>query len=180
MAKTETWRKVVGYEGLYKVSNLGRVKSVPRKVRTASKGVETSRISPGKMMSFNKVGYNRGYRAIVLSKKGIVSKLYVHHLVLDAFIGPCPKGMECCHNDGNPSNNKLTNLRWDTPSSNNRDKANHGTDNRGSKHPMSILTEAYVLSIRKSNRSVTKIAKDYKVSHVTISNIILRKSWNHI
>jgi len=51
----------------------------------------------------------------------------VHRLVLEAFIGPAPKGTICCHNDGDPTNNRLENLRWDTHSSNTRDAIRHGT-----------------------------------------------------
>lgn len=52
---------------------------------------------------------------------------YVHRTILEAFVGPCPEGMECCHADGDPSNNKLENLRWDTRISNIRDSMRHGT-----------------------------------------------------
>lgn len=57
----------------------------------------------------------------------------VHRLVLEAFIGPCPDGMVGCHTDGDPLNNRLDNLRWDTPSNNNRDKRAHGTDHQVNK-----------------------------------------------
>jgi hypothetical protein len=50
----------------------------------------------------------------------------IHTLVLEAFAGPRPEGMEGCHNDGNPTNNHIDNLRWDTRSANNQDTLRHG------------------------------------------------------
>jgi hypothetical protein len=53
----------------------------------------------------------------------------VHRLVLETFVGPCPDGMECCHNNGDPADNRLENLRWDTLSSNAYDRVEHGVHN---------------------------------------------------
>lgn len=50
----------------------------------------------------------------------------IHRLILETFVGPCPGGMECCHNDGDPTNNALSNLRWDTSKANKADMAKHG------------------------------------------------------
>lgn len=69
----------------------------------------------------------------MLSRNGATKRQWVHRLVLSAFTGPCPPGMECCHNDGDPSNNRPENLRWDTRSSNARDKRVHGTDPNASR-----------------------------------------------
>lgn len=57
----------------------------------------------------------------------------VHRLVLEAFVGPCPEGMEGCHGDGDPTNNSLGNLRWDTATSNQLDKVRHGTHHNAAK-----------------------------------------------
>ncbi len=59
--------------------------------------------------------------------RGTVRRGYVHVLVLTAFRGHCPAGMEGCHNDGDPKNNRLSNLRWDTHSANQKDGFRHGT-----------------------------------------------------
>jgi hypothetical protein len=69
---------------------------------------------------------SRGYRLVALCSDGAQRNIQVHRLVLEAFVGPCPPGMEGCHNDGNPSNNALSNLRWDTPSANRYDTVRHG------------------------------------------------------
>lgn len=55
--------------------------------------------------------------------------VFVHVLVLEVFVGPCPSGMEGCHANGDPSDNRLVNLRWDTHSANMRDAMRHGTHN---------------------------------------------------
>jgi len=74
----------------------------------------------------------------------------INRLILETFVGPCPPGMECCHNDGSLANNALVNLRWDTPQANQADKLKHGTHSRGK--PLVRLTNQEVLDIR-SDRS---------------------------
>lgn len=66
-----------------------------------------------------------GYRRVTLYVAGAKVSLYVHRLVLLAFVGPCPAGLEACHGDGNQKNNHLTNLRWDTPKMNAADRIRH-------------------------------------------------------
>jgi hypothetical protein len=68
-----------------------------------------------------------GYLYVNLKRVGSQSQRAVHRLVLEAFVGPCPPGMEGCHNDGDQLNNRLDNLRWDTPSNNKLDSVRHGT-----------------------------------------------------
>ena len=78
-----------------------------------------------------------GYRRVTLhcGNRKRVSR-YVHRLVLLAFVGPCPEGKEACHNDGNQRNNRLDNLRWDTPKANAADRirARYEAESRR-KHP---------------------------------------------
>jgi hypothetical protein len=95
----EIWKDVVGYEGRYEVSSLGRLRG-PRKT---TKGI------PG----------SRGYYQVFLrseSGKGITKNIHV--LVAEAFLGSRPEGMHVCHSDGDKSNNSLKNLRYDTPKNN--------------------------------------------------------------
>jgi hypothetical protein len=116
----EQWKSVVGYEGIYIVSNLGRVSSVDRVMvyrdgrAVRYKGVL---LAPGKT----------GDRVTVALCDGTPKSFYVHDLVLTTFKGPCPPGKECCHWDGNGTNNILSNLRWDTRSENTYDRVRHGT-----------------------------------------------------
>ncbi len=124
----EEWRPVVGYEGLYEVSDHGRIKSLPR-VIARGRG-HTNKIKfPGCIMKpeDNHRGTGGSRLSVRLSRDGRYRKWGVHQLVLQAFIGPCPDGLVCCHNDGDYRNNHVENLRWDTQSSNILDAVAHGT-----------------------------------------------------
>lgn len=105
----EIWKAVVGHEGQYEVSNLGRVRSLTRYVRLVAKGTETSRISHGRILL---PGRSRtGHMSVVIGKG---NSRMVHQLVLEAFVGPRPPDTEALHLNHNPSDNKVTNLRWGT------------------------------------------------------------------
>jgi hypothetical protein len=106
----------------------------------------------------------------------------VHRLVLETFVGPCPEGMECCHNDGNPSNNQLDNLRWDTRQGNNDDRVKHGSS-KGERNPKAKLTEDDVREIRRllvRGWGQPKIAVRFKVTSNTISAINRGHIWRFI
>lgn len=74
------------------------------------------------------------HKYFILTKDGKSFKKYAHRLVLETYCGPCPKGFDCCHKDGNPLNNNLENLRWDSRSNNIKDTVAHGN------HPMASKT----------------------------------------
>lgn len=124
----ERWLPVIGFESLYEVSDHGRVRSLGR---IDSLG----RHRRGRVIRGGRDG--EGYHNVSLTPLAINSiavpsrSFRDHHLVLTAFVKPRPPGMEACHNDGYPSHNHLTNLRWDTRSSNRRDAASHGTNLTG-------------------------------------------------
>lgn len=125
---SETWLPVVDWEGFYEVSCHGRVRSIDRKI-IRSDG--QTRHFKGKMLS---PGTNRhGYPVVVLSRPGELRTAKVHRLVLHAFKGESPQGMEACHNNGDRSDARLANLRWDTPSNNQLDRSAHGTDFQANK-----------------------------------------------
>lgn len=90
-----------------------------------------------------------GYLQVTLchNKKRTFRK--VHHLVLEAFVGRRPKGAECRHLDGNPTNNEYTNLKWGSSLENSDDVRKHGALNKGSRNGNSKLTDAQVRIIRK-------------------------------
>ena len=104
-----TWKPVLGYEDTYAVSDEPQVR----------------RIATGRILTPNVNA--AGYERVTLCREGKGRLTLLHRIVLDAFVGPCPDGMVACHGDGNPGNNVPTNLRWDTPSSNNLDAVKHGT-----------------------------------------------------
>ena len=70
----------------------------------------------------------KGYYRVRFARDGKMINASVHRVVLEAFVGPCPEGHEACHNNGNPSDNRLENLRWDTKSANALDRVRDGRD----------------------------------------------------
>ena len=123
-AIAEEWRPVVGYEGRYEVSSLGRVKSLPRCVGRKD---GSGQFLKGRLMVLTPHASKSPYPTVALCKNGVQRQHTVHRLVLEAFVGPCPPGMEACHNDGNHADSSLANLRWDTHLENHRDSVEHGT-----------------------------------------------------
>jgi hypothetical protein len=108
------WRNVLGYEGRYKVSDDGQVKSLV--------GVHGIRREKLRALTTDKGGYKR----VTLKKDGVRRNHLVHHLVLIAFVGPKPEGRECRHLNGDPGDNRLMNLVWGTSSENTDDTVRHG------------------------------------------------------
>jgi hypothetical protein len=124
-----------------------------------------------------------GHQSVALYLRGRSKYLSVHRLVLIAFVGPPPRGMESCHDDGNARNNRVTNLRWDTKKNNLNDRVKHGTLSKGEKHGMVILRERDVFEIRKAASDgfvQRRIAEQFGISFSTVSKIVLRKTWKHI
>jgi HNH endonuclease/NUMOD4 motif len=117
---TERWLPVVGYEGLYEVSDLGRVKSL-EKVVVVGKGAK--RWYPEQIM---KTGSGKSYPVATLHRDGKGTPRKVHTLVLEAFVGPCPPGEEACHWNDIRTDNRLENLRWDTRPANRQDSVRNG------------------------------------------------------
>ena len=105
---TETWKSIAGYEGLYEVSDLGRVKSL--------KYGKENILKPGKS--------GMGYRKVGLCKDGNLKQLLVHRLVAEAFIQN-PHGLETInHKDEDKTNNTVSNLEWMSQEDNIRYSAN--------------------------------------------------------
>jgi hypothetical protein len=121
----EEWRAVVGYEYFYEVSNHGRVRSLD-KIVSGRNGKPCPR--RGRVLKLRyRTDRPIAYATVGLKANGIDKCCPVHILVAEAFLGPRPDGYHCCHGDGNPRNNHLSNLRWDTPAGNTLDMLAHGT-----------------------------------------------------
>lgn len=120
----EIWKPIPGYEGCYMISNHGRVLSLPRISASGAK-------LKGKIRkhSINSSGHHQ----VGLHRDGKKRLALVHVLVLEAFTGPRPYGMEACHNDGDHDNNRADNLRWGTHSENMRDRDLHGKGPKGTR-----------------------------------------------
>lgn len=183
----EVWKDVVGYEGYYQVSNLGRVKSLDREISYIDPrwGAHVTKKISEKILRPR--GYKR-YLCISLSKNNIFHGREIHRLVLETFVGPCPEGMVCCHRDGNRHNNNLDNLRWDTAKGNAEDNIKNGTRLYGEKNPLwgaigeknpnSKLKDSDAETIRElraSGLTYRKIGEMYGVALQTIHRIVIRR-----
>lgn len=104
----EIWKDVIGYEGLYQVSNLGKIKRVM---------FTNGKYSFKKERLLNKFLIN-GYEKVELNKNGIGKPKFIHRLVAEAFIPNPENKLQVNHIDGNKQNNCISNLEWATPSEN--------------------------------------------------------------
>ncbi len=109
----EEWRPIIGFEEHYEISSFGRIQTIKSRWKTY------------RLMKLD-TSCKKGHLAIKLMKNGKSSRHWVHRLVLQTFVGPCPEGMECRHFDGDPTNNQLSNLIWGTPKDNWADRRKHG------------------------------------------------------
>lgn len=107
----EIWKDIPGYVGTYQISNLGRVRSIPRTIIDKN---GTEKNLPGKILSVAK--YSNGYCFVGLANDGITKQQMIHRLVLLAFVAS--SDLEVNHKDGNKSNNALDNLEYVTHSEN--------------------------------------------------------------
>ncbi len=152
----EEWRPVVGFEGFYEVSDLGRVRSLDRQAATWF-GV---RLAKGKVLK-QKIQGKTGYPCVRLqvAATGLNSHPCVHQLVADAFLQPKPQGAEVRHIDGGRSNPAVSNLEWGTHKQNMRDQYKHGTRIASEWHPLSVLTAELVQWVRESTQKSPEIAR---------------------
>lgn len=118
-----------------------------------------------------------GYFTFVITTNGIPKCHYVHRVVAETFFGAIPKGKVVAHNDGDKSNNHLSNLRIDSVRGNLRDKRRHGTHNSGTANGGAKLTDDQVAEIRAATGTHREIAATYGVSRMAISRI--RKGISH-
>jgi DNA-binding transcriptional regulator YiaG len=143
---TIEWRPIPGFSD-YEVSDTGLVRSYKWKRPHILK----PGIHPG------------GYHQVGLRRNGETHIFMVSHLVLFAFQGPCPENCEVCHNDGNPANDHLSNLRWDTHAANMRDMSQH---NIALERVQTYLTsaienEAFVHAVRTTQRKLEMTQEEF-------------------
>lgn len=163
----EVWRWVVGYEGRYMVSNMGKVVSVPCVQKRGSKSYH----KPGITVADNDNGH--GYRVLSLYSDGVQKQVTVHRLVATAFI-PNPDNLpEVNHIDGNKQNNCVSNLEWVTR----RQNIKHAVDVLDSFSFNRHFTEEQVESIRTDKRTEKEIAEEYGVTQTTINAIRTGKTY---
>lgn len=174
---SEKWKAIIGYEGLYEISNLGRVKSVARTVTRRSKNGSPSTYTVTEKL--RKIRANE-YCSVDLSKKGIITTHKIHRLVLSAFAGPCPMGTEACHRNGDPYDNRWPeNLRWATHKENEADKKKYGTYQYGEDNPHAKLSQAGVIAIRTSKESIKFLAEKFNISKSNVYCVRSGRTWQH-
>lgn len=163
-------RLIAGFQ-TYFVTESGQVWSAPKQNNYKTGRWLKHAVSPA------------GYHSVRLAGFSFL----VHRLVLEAFVGPCPEGMEGCHNNGDPADNRLANLRWDTKSANAKDSIRHGTHagcTRGELHSSAKLTEQQVRHIIYTYRTGVltrrEISQQYGVCRRTVDKIVNRQTWDHV
>lgn len=171
----EIWKDIVGYEGLYQVSNMGRVKSLNYN-HTLEERI---------LKNIKSNGY---YYRVMLYKNKKGKSIRIHRLVGNAFIKN-PDNKPCInHIDGNKSNNRVDNLEWCTYKENTEHAFITGMmvnrDTKGIKNCKSKLNNVQVLEIREKystgKYTYQELADEYNVHKSTIELIINRKLWKHI
>lgn len=161
-ATEERWLPVVGYEGAYEVSDLGRVRSfVHKNVRILRPGIASN-----------------GYPSVAL--KGRTH--FIHHLVLAAFRGPRPEGLCARHLNGDRRDGRLLNLEYGTYAENSADAAAHGTRCRGERYRNAKLTDGAVRVIRKLKGVVSQeqLAEFFRVSPAAVQAVHDGRTWTHV
>lgn len=162
---SERWLAAESFPG-YEVSSCGRVLS---RKRSSPRVLQPREVN--------------GYMLVQLFRDGRHVYRYVHRLVLEAFVGPCPDGMEAAHRDGVCTNNCLGNLLWTTPQENHSHKRAHGTDPRGERNPRARLTPEQVVLIRQSalcGCTQRELAVRFEVAESTIQGIVCRRLWKDV
>jgi len=167
----EEWRPVVGYEETYSVSSLGRV-------RRDAPGQGTQ---VGRLLRL-KPGAGGRYPTVTLAVGGRQSERYVHQLVAEAFLGPCPPGHEVNHKDTDRWNPAATNLEYTTRAENIAHALANGLAAVGRMMPQAKLTDQAVREIRalRGIVSQTELGRRYGVSRSAVSWVQRGLTWRHV
>lgn len=172
----EIWKDILGYEGIYQLSNLGKVKALELWKSHGGSGIL---LHKEKVLKTGK--YKKGYEHVNLCKNAITDKKVIHRLVAEYFI-PNPDNKPCVnHIDGNPANSRVDNLEWCTY----RENVDHARrtglmNDYGERSVNAKLTKEAIKEIRKKQLSGRELAKKFKVSPSLICGIINGKRWKHV
>jgi hypothetical protein len=176
----EIFKDIKGYEGLYQISDKGRVKSLARKVNHPHSGFQTLK---EKILKSGK--NSRGYLVVILCENKIRKTSMVHRLVATTFLRNFGDKKTINHKNGVKTDNHLGNLEFVTQKENVQHSYNMGlSNNRGEKSCLSKLTEKEVLQIRDlrgcGRFSQREVAEFYNCVESTVNAVVNRKSWRHI
>jgi len=168
----EEWKYIKGYED-YQISNMGRVRSLPKKYRKTLKIIKP-------MIN------DKGYHRTTLWKQGKYRRFLIQRLVAISFIKNRHNKPIVNHKDNNPSNNKISNLEWATQSENmlHAFKTKSKIMTKGEDCSWSKLTNKNVLEIRRlynnSKKNMRELSELFNIHKTTVWEIIHRKIWSHI
>ncbi|WP_204172706.1 NUMOD4 domain-containing protein [Staphylococcus sp. GDY8P72P] len=175
MSYEEIWKDIEGYEGIYQVSNKGKVKSLKRIIL---KSDGKKQLIHERVLQPQDSGH--GYYRVNLYKDKKEKSISVHSLVLETFTNKRVKGRVINHIDGDKSNNKLINLEWCTPKENTRHGYENGLMKKGEKHSQAKLKDVQILDIRRiyseGESSQRYLARKFNVTQATIWRIVNNKS----
>jgi hypothetical protein len=169
----EQWRAIDGFPD-YEVSSEGRVRSGARGVANRW-GTLTQR--PARVL--RPVLDSDGYLRVSLYRDRRLTQRPIHHLVLEAFVGPRPSGTQTRHDDGNRKHNAAGNLNWGTPLENSADRTRHGTGPRGERNPKAKIDAEAARRILADRRTQVAIAADFGIDQTTVSRIKRGEIWAH-
>lgn len=171
MCANEEWRPVVGYEGLYEVSNRGRVRSLVFRNKVVSRVRAVPKILTPWLT-------DSGYWQLHLSSGGKKRGRMAHVLMLQAFRGLPPSGHVAAHLDGNPANCCLCNLAWVTRRENEAHKKLHGTSLDCARNHRALLSDDQVHEIRTGGARDVEYARRFGVSVGTVAQARVGQSWS--
>lgn len=186
----EIWKPIPGYEALYEVSNTGHIRTPGRRVFISGRKREFWKTYPARTLkACVRKWQPRGSTVVPaglcvhLCRDGVRKMWHVHQLVLLAFVGPRPAGLETRHLDGNAWNNQLSNLCYGTVKENKADMEKHGRSQRGERQWMAKLTAKDVRRIRAlvaAGQMLKQVARMYGISGVHVGRIVQRRVWTHV
>lgn len=171
---TVEYRIVSGYPA-YRVGSDGSLWTLYRwKSRGHNKGQVRVLGEEWVLMPARNISPTR-YREVKLVGLG---KIKLHFLILEAFVGPRPEGMEGCHKDDNKLNNSADNLRWDSHSGNMIDRVKNGLQNTA------VITPEMVILLRRryaeGTTGMRSLAKEYGLTRDIVRDAVLRRTWRHV
>jgi hypothetical protein len=179
------YRPIPGLEG-YRAGSDGTIWSAWTKVGGSIDGGRGIHFVVGntwrKMTPVSMKGRKYQYVCVRI-KYRVFKTILIHKLILLTFVGPRPAGLQTRHKNGNPRDNRLSNLLYGTSKENADDRVKHGTSPVGEKNPRARLSVKDVLDIRSLvDRGVPReeVARRFDITKTHVSYIATRKSWSHI
>lgn len=172
MDAAEVWRPIPGFPR-HEASSAGRIRSLDHTRSALRRGKLVAVRIKGRVLAQHLSGR---YLAVPVEGR----KQYVHTLVLMAFVGPRPEGMEACHSNGKRWDNRPGNLRWDTHANNNMERLAHGTLPMGDSHPKAKYRSEQLKRLFSTQMTDRQIAEELGCSRDYVYRIRTGRKWKHL